>query len=287
MPNKHTTEDWEKAIAKAEGYYAQGSIPGAAHNPGDLKLGDKGFGTMGNGITVFPDEKTGFKALGRQVQAIQTGKSANYNPDMTLAQVAEKYTGKDKAADWANTVGQGIGMDPSTKISDADKTALHPAARHEAGHVVVGEALRPGSIGGSALSGPGGGMTINNPPAQRQTIQSMTPNDVTNNLATSLAGGLTQTGGTTRQASSGDLAERTNIIGSKSGGLMNNLSRLATGKTPGMDYMIAAPQLQAAAQARVMPIISSPEGAAKIDKTAEALNAKRSLNPDQIKDLTK
>src|SRR5208337_1189220 len=98
-------------IATAEGYGVAGASPTIANNPGDLKLGDIGYGTQPNGITNFPTPDAGFAALNNQVQLIQNGTSqAGYTTDMSIMDVAQLYTGGDSVngagstANWASTV---------------------------------------------------------------------------------------------------------------------------------------------------------------------------------------
>ncbi len=92
------------AIAHAEGFGLAGTIPTKAHNPGDLVLGDKGFGTLGaECITVFQDDATGRAALEHQLDAIRLGKSHVYTNSMTIAQMASKWTATQRD-EWAHNV---------------------------------------------------------------------------------------------------------------------------------------------------------------------------------------
>lgn len=106
-----------KAIALAEGFYVSGSIPQRANNPGDLVEGDIGNGTLGAGITVFATPEDGWNALYNQVSKMLNGTSHIYSPNMTIAQVAGKYTATQQTA-WANNVSGSLGVSPDTTLSD-------------------------------------------------------------------------------------------------------------------------------------------------------------------------
>jgi hypothetical protein len=106
-----------QAIAKAEGFFSPGSLPNRTNNPGDLKLGDKGLGTVA-GKTVFASPEEGFQALERQINLILTGRSDYYSPDMTIREIAQVYTGGDNADAWANIVAGQLGVSPDTPLSE-------------------------------------------------------------------------------------------------------------------------------------------------------------------------
>jgi hypothetical protein len=106
-----------QAIAKAEGFFKPGSLPNRTNNPGDLKLGDLGYGTVA-GKTVFSSADQGWSALEKQVQLMLSGQSRYYSPDMTIRQIAETYTGSDNADAWANIVASELGVDPDTPIGN-------------------------------------------------------------------------------------------------------------------------------------------------------------------------
>lgn len=102
-----------RGIAKAEGFFVTGSVAQRANNPGNLKAGNRGLGTIG-GKTIFPSVVDGWRALAHQIDLIASGKSAFYRPDMTFAQIAHIYTGGDKPDAWAAIVTQEIGVTPDT-----------------------------------------------------------------------------------------------------------------------------------------------------------------------------
>lgn len=88
---KHS--DLAEAIATAEGFYVEGSIPYLSHNPGDLVLGDKGHGTLGaEKITVFEDDATGWAALEHELTLIRTRRSHIYTPSTTIREMASHWT---------------------------------------------------------------------------------------------------------------------------------------------------------------------------------------------------
>lgn len=102
------------AIAQAEGYGQPGAIPTTANNPGDLALGDIGYGTTGNGITIFPTADAGATALVNQVNKMLDGTSSVYSQDQTLSQVGSIYSGGD--SNWAANVSASLGVPASTTL---------------------------------------------------------------------------------------------------------------------------------------------------------------------------
>ena len=104
------------AIGKAEGFGPLGNIPTKANNPGDLKLGDIGLGTLGQGITVYPTLRQGIQALYRELNLILTNTSEVYNTSMSFSQMAIIWTGNDNPVDWADTVAKSLNVFPDTTI---------------------------------------------------------------------------------------------------------------------------------------------------------------------------
>lgn len=80
------------AIAFNEGYGIEDAIPTTSNNPGDLELGDIGYGTTG-AITNFPSFSAGYTALLNQAQKMISGGSSVYSPTESIAQAAATYTG--------------------------------------------------------------------------------------------------------------------------------------------------------------------------------------------------
>lgn len=103
------------AIAHAEGYGVPGAIPTVRNNPGDLKL-------AGDAITTFATPADGWEALYRQLDRIQTGNTAYYQPTMTIGQVARVWTATEQTI-WTNNVlasmrEQGFAVSADTIIGD-------------------------------------------------------------------------------------------------------------------------------------------------------------------------
>lgn len=112
------------AIAKAEGFPVSGSLPNRCHNPGDMKLGDRGWGVEQD-KTIFlkadfgaplDDKSDGASALRRQCLAMLSGASHDYSPNDTLLTVAYRWTGRDNALAWAQIVGQALGINSNTTL---------------------------------------------------------------------------------------------------------------------------------------------------------------------------
>lgn len=91
------------AISVAEGFGADSNnVPTRAHNPGDLKL--TGFPVTGTeGISIFPDDETGWDHLYKQLERIKDGNSHIYSPEMTFLQFARLWTDTSQSA-WLNNV---------------------------------------------------------------------------------------------------------------------------------------------------------------------------------------
>lgn len=79
-----------QAIAFAEGFPQPGAIPTLANNPGDLELQNNPLGTMGEGITIFPDLASGWNALYAQVGRILGGSGLYLKTD-SFSSFAHKY----------------------------------------------------------------------------------------------------------------------------------------------------------------------------------------------------
>lgn len=86
-----------RAIAFAEGYGVPGAIPTVRNNPGDLKVSGDGS------ITTFASVADGWDALYRQLALIVSGRSRVYNLNMSIAEMASKWTATEQSA-WTNNV---------------------------------------------------------------------------------------------------------------------------------------------------------------------------------------
>jgi hypothetical protein len=116
-----------QAISTAEGFGPSGNVPTIANNPGDLELGDIGYGVTqaagGQQITNFPTLEAGEAALENQINLIATGTSkAGYTPSMSIAQVGQLYSGGSSA--WANNVAAALGVSPDTNFASLIDGAL-------------------------------------------------------------------------------------------------------------------------------------------------------------------
>lgn len=115
-----------RAIATAEGYGIPGALPTRCKNPGDMGLGDRGYGTANesdpnNHITVFGSDEDGWNALRRQMELIESGASSVYSPAMTWVQIAQKWAASCRAnpgCGWLRTVCNELGVDPGSKFSE-------------------------------------------------------------------------------------------------------------------------------------------------------------------------
>jgi hypothetical protein len=100
------------AIARAEGYFVDGSLPQRLNNPGDLVDPTTGK------LRQFATPAEGWDALRRQVRAMLSGMSVWYRPDMTLLEVAQRYTGGDNPQGWAQVIAEEFGVTPNTKLGE-------------------------------------------------------------------------------------------------------------------------------------------------------------------------
>ena len=106
------------AIAKAEGYGIPGAIPTVANNPGDLKKGDVGYGTI-NGITKYANVQDGWNALYAQLQLIVDGRSTRYKVTDTLRKMGQVWTATvSEQGAWSKNVAAALGVTPDATIGD-------------------------------------------------------------------------------------------------------------------------------------------------------------------------
>src|SRR5277367_2927435 len=110
------------AIARAEGFYVDGSVPQRSRNPGDLTDdGDVGCGfiatsgSMGARITIYPTVEAGWQALNKKVARMLNGASTVYTPDMTILEVGLKYAG---TAQWGQNVAARLGVDTRMTLAE-------------------------------------------------------------------------------------------------------------------------------------------------------------------------
>ncbi len=169
-----------------------------------------------------------------------------------------------KAVSSAAPVSRDSMQDPDTRLN---------IARHEAGHAVVDEALNPGSLVDTTLSNRGG-LTTYQPIKDRADI-----------MATSLAGGLSEPGGTTITHSGPDRDLRNKYVGEMASTPMMNLYRKLTGSVPGHDPMLEAPQMQSEGLARYSALMANPKVRDSVDEVAGRLNDNLQLSGDDVRGI--
>jgi hypothetical protein len=107
-----------EAIAYAEGFYVNGSRPQRNNNPGDLTKA-LGFSMIGyDGMyVIFSTIDDGWNALRKLVMLMLTNRSAIYHSQMTILDVARRYT-TTQQDEWAQNVASRLGVTIDTKISE-------------------------------------------------------------------------------------------------------------------------------------------------------------------------
>lgn len=168
---------------------------------------------------------------------------------------------------------------PSESMDDPD--TRFTAARHEAGHAVVGESLMPGSVKNMGLSPRGGITTVDLGDA------APTPDSLRDFSAISLAGGLSEPGGTTTTHSSGDMKARNRLTGQMASTPMANIHRIITGGAGKNDPMLQAPEVQAEGQARANRVLVDPVIQQKIGDVTTGLQMRGKLTGDQVRRLVR
>lgn len=120
-----------EAVARAEGFYEPTSVPARAHNPGDLTDdGDVGLGFIqtsgpyGAKITVYATDEDGWNALRKKVRRMLNGASKVYRLDMTILEVAIKYSGD---VNWGINVASSLGVDQRTTLAELASANLEQA----------------------------------------------------------------------------------------------------------------------------------------------------------------
>jgi hypothetical protein len=113
-----TIQQLAQAIARAEGFGVPGAIPTVAHNPGDLVIPGWEGDTLGSaGISVLPDDNTGWARLYHQLQLIVDGRSHVYSLDDSISDMASKWTTTEQEA-WANNVAAALGVSPDVTLRE-------------------------------------------------------------------------------------------------------------------------------------------------------------------------
>lgn len=108
-----------EAIAKAEGFGANpNNLPTRNHNPGDLEIGDIGYGTD-QSKTIFPNDVAGWNALYKQVELIMNEESkAGYSLNDSIQTFAARYTGGDHSNTYAFAIASHLGIDVNSTLGD-------------------------------------------------------------------------------------------------------------------------------------------------------------------------
>jgi hypothetical protein len=167
--------------------------------------------------------------------------------------------------------------DPDTRFA---------AARHEAGHAVLAEEQNPGAVQNMELGDFGGRTTVAAPDG-KQTPQQLNHDELRNMVTTSMAGGLSEYGGTTPLHASGDMVNREKLMGANAGTWDQKLSTLLTGHVQGQDPMLQVPQTLAEANARAQAMLADKGTQDKINSLATELAAKGKLSGDEVRDHLK
>ena len=108
---------FSEAIAYAEGYYVPGSRARRNNNPGNLTVDTIGKAVDMDGMfIVYANAIDGWNALKRQVELILTDLSSIYTSDMTLIEIAERYTTTEQSA-WAHNVASKLGIPVNVPVS--------------------------------------------------------------------------------------------------------------------------------------------------------------------------
>ena len=246
----------------------------------------------GDPDTVLADIK---KITEREKPGIEVSKREASNPTLR-AYIKKSVAGRDAAKAAATEalampksgkkIPKKFKQDATVKDNMNDPDTRFTAARHEAGHAVISEMLNPGSVDSMALTNRGGETNIN-PPQGKQTVNQLSDDDIRNMVATSLAGGLSEPGGTTPKHSSSDMIIRNQVTGMRASTPGQNISRLVTGKVMGNDPMLAAPNVQAEAQARVNAILADPKMNRAIDGLAGKFNETGKMTGKQVREYLK
>lgn len=118
MGTTFSIDSLAQAIARSEGFNA-GSVGTSANNPGNLELGDVGYGTVaaanGNNLTVFGSLQDGWKALTNVLNKDVSGQSSIYDPNESLDSFMNTYSGGNANA--GSNVAGFLGVPGSTPIS--------------------------------------------------------------------------------------------------------------------------------------------------------------------------
>jgi hypothetical protein len=120
-PSASLIDRFAKAIAVAEGYGKPGPTE-HANNPGNITDdGDVGCGCVqthgpnGAKITIYETPGDGWAALERKVRRMLSGASHTYTLNLTVMEVAMKWSGD---TNWGINVANCLQVSPSTTLAD-------------------------------------------------------------------------------------------------------------------------------------------------------------------------
>lgn len=123
--NELVIQELAKAIARAEGFFVIGSRPAKNHNPGNLTVdiagGPKAVGKDGMYV-VYATDADGWEDLRGQVRLMFNGGSNVYNSEMTIQEMANRYTATEQTA-WAANVARSLGVPVTTRLKNIATTS--------------------------------------------------------------------------------------------------------------------------------------------------------------------
>lgn len=262
-------------VPERDRYIAQAQLNDMEANPGERnELGDNPAKLKKAKPTMSREEA---ESEGKKRSA---GKIARFKEeaDANVKKMAEE--GKKRFGDKIPKK-QPTAVEDSESMNDPD--TRFTAAKHEAGHAVIGELLRPGSVENSSL-GERGGETNVTPPSGKTAISQLNRDELHDMLTESFAGGMSEDGGTTVKHASGDREVRNKLTGSRASTPVQNASRFAFGRTFN-DPMLQAPNAQAAARAKVTALLADPKTHDLINSVAEKLSLGGKLSGDEIRQI--
>jgi len=112
-----------------------GNLPQRNKNPGNIKQGgladSLAIGKDNQGHLIFPDEKTGFLAMQKDIQAKINGNSRFLPKNPTLAQLGKVYA---EDPNWTNSVATILGVDPNIATSTLPIDKLVEAIARQEGY---------------------------------------------------------------------------------------------------------------------------------------------------------
>lgn len=106
-----------KIVKLADAITAEEDSDPKYNNPGDLKLGDKGFGVFGEqpGITIFGTATEGLQALYHELELVQLGVARYLKRSMTWIEFGKEYSGDNN---WGPNVAGRLGVDPNSTVDE-------------------------------------------------------------------------------------------------------------------------------------------------------------------------